>query len=133
MDKVEHMKLTKKILRRKVREPIIGMFSEDIMLTKKYNRMGEPIDNKLWYTLINADDYYKIAEEFIEGFFVKTTWIGMNLLNNEETPFIYDTEIFHLQYNTVMAKFYYPSDSVAFKHHQKLVFMIDQKMFNLGG
>ncbi len=131
MNKDEHMKLTKKILRRKAREPIMGMFDDDVFACPKYNRLGEPINNKLWHILINADDYYKLAEEFVEGNYVKTSWIGMNILHNEDRPFIFDTEIINLKYNAVMSKYYYPSEDVAFKHHQKLVFMLDQKMFEI--
>ncbi len=116
----------KRILRRKKRK------------TAVYDRTGEPIDYEMWAQLINEPEYYMIASDIIDNVSIVTTWFGMDVVSSnkvyssdeemKDCLALFETEIKD-SLNVVRQKFYYPSEEIAIKHHNKLVFMADQKMF----
>jgi len=140
MDKFDHMRLTRKILNKneeiQEKREILNLIRNAV----KYNRMGEVIDNELWKILINEEEYFKIAEDVLKESTITTSWIGINIVKplkvenddfiasiSPSKPYIFDTEIKD-SHNIVRYKYYYPDENVAIKHHQKLVFMAEQKM-----
>ncbi len=138
MDKLEHARLTKRILRRKKKVvPVVNALSTWDLI--KYDRMGDIIDYEVWAKLVNEPDYYIIEADQLENVTISTTWLGINALKTQPvdiivgshtaaSPMIFDTEIKD-SFNIVRYKYYYPTETVALKHHFKLVFMADQKMF----
>lgn len=137
MDKLSHARLVKRILRRKKKiAPVVNALSTWDLV--KYDRTGSEIDYEVWAKLVNEPDYYIVAIDAVENVSIVTTWLGINALksqsqhvrviNGNGLPMIFDTEIKD-SFNIVRYKYYYPTEEVALKHHDKLVFMADQKMF----
>lgn len=129
MDKFDHKILMRKILKNKtIKCPLsisLGTFREPL----KYNRMGEPIADELWEVLIRENEYFQVAMDELDDLTIFTVWTGINfcMKNNDENKYIFQT-VFMKDNNPLNFTSYYITDEIAFKNHQKLVFLADQKI-----
>ncbi len=130
IDKFDHDKLVSKIIRKKKTENFSMTFNENILGVKKYDRLSGEISNDHWIKLINEREYFSIATDLLEDILITTSWVGVNMQESIEIPYIFDTEGVDLKRNEIKFRFYYPNENIAFRHHQKLVFMADQKILN---
>ena len=107
IDKFDHDKLVSKIIRKKKTENFSMTFNENILGVKKYDRLAGEISNDHWVKLINEREYFSIATDLLEDILITTSWVGVNMQESIEIPYIFDTEGVDLKRNEIKFRFYY--------------------------
>lgn len=129
MDKFHHDILYRKILT-KARQEVLNrpLVCKKIREGNFYNRAGEKIDYDDWLMLGYFEEYFQLAKEEVNGFTIDTKWIGMDVESErgDGKPYIYMIQISENE-ELLVSMFHYDED-LAYKMHNKLVFMADQKM-----